>query len=153
MKKAILLLAIGFTAITANAQKMKEADVPAEVKTAFNKQFPGAKVEKWEKEDGNYEATFVMNKVEMSALMGTTGNIMETEAEIAVSALPKAVAEYCTKNCSGKKIKEASKITDAAGKIMYEAEVDDSDYVFDANGTFIKKVTEPKDEKDDDEKK
>ena len=34
----------------ASAQKMNEADVPASVKSAFAKKYPGAKVEKWEKE-------------------------------------------------------------------------------------------------------
>ena len=40
MKKSVLLIAIGFTTLTACAQKMKEADVPANVKAAFTKAYP-----------------------------------------------------------------------------------------------------------------
>jgi len=152
MKKTIFLLAIGFSVITANAQKLKEADVPAGVKATFTKLYPTAKVEKWEKEDVNYEAEFENNKVETSVLIGPTNNLLETETEIKVSELPKAVADYCTKNCAGKKIKEASKITDASGKVTYEAEVDEADYIFDSNGNFIKKEVEAKDEKGGDKK-
>jgi uncharacterized lipoprotein NlpE involved in copper resistance len=149
MKKTILLAAIAFTAITANAQKMKEADVPASVKAAFVKQYPAVKGAKWEMEDGKYEAGFDLNKVETSVLIESNGTIVETESEIAVSALPKAVADYCAKNCAGKKIKEASKITDAKGKVTFEAEVNEADYLFDSNGMFIKKSVEAPDAKDE----
>ena len=152
MKRVILLIAIGFTTLTMSAQKMKEADVPAPVKAAFTKQYPTIKDAKWEMEDGKFEAGFDLNKVETSVLIDATGNIVETESGISVSALPKAVSDYCAKNCAGKKIKEASKITDASGKVTYEAEVDEADYTFDSNGNFVKKEVEADDEKDGDKK-
>jgi hypothetical protein len=39
----------------------------------------------------------------------------------------------------GKKIKEASHITDAKGVISYEAEIDGVDYIFDADGKMLRK--------------
>ena len=138
MKKAILIIAIGFSAIVANAQKVKEADVPGEVKAAFTKQYPTTKAEKWEKENGNYEAEFDYNKSEMSVVIDPKGNIIETETEIKVSELSKAITDYCAKNYAGKKIKEASKIVDSKGAITYEAEIEKMDVLFDANGKFIK---------------
>ena len=138
MKKIFLLLAIGSTTLIANAQKMKEADVPAEVKTAFAKQYPSVSNAKWEKEDGKYEAAFELKKEELSVLIDDTGKILETESEIAVSALPKVISEYCAKNYSGKKIAEASKIVDFEGSVTYEAEINKMDVLFDANGKFIK---------------
>ena len=138
MKKIIVLIAIGFTTLTSFAQKMKEADVPATVKTAFTKQYPAIKDAKWEMEDGKYEAGFDLNKVETSVLLDATGNIIEIETEIAVSALPKTISDYCTKTYTGKTIKEASKIVDAKGVITYEAEINKMDVLFDANGKFIK---------------
>ena len=145
MKNLVLLLAIGFFTITANAQKMKDADVPATIKNSFVKMYPNAKVEKWEKEGNNYEAEFDNAKVETSVLIGPNGQLMETEIEVAVSSLPKTVSDYVTKNLAGKKIKEASKITTAAGVVTYEAEVDEADYIFDANGGFLKKEVEAAD--------
>ena len=138
MKKTILLLTIGFAAITANAQKLKEAEVPAEVKAAFTKQYPNTKAKGWEKEDGNYEVEFDSNKNEMTLVIDPKGSILETETEIKVSDLSKTITDYCAKNYAGKKIKEASKIVDAKGVITYEAAIEKTDVLFDANGKFIK---------------
>ena len=139
MKKTTLLLATVLSALFANAQKVKETEVPAPVKTSFEKQYPGIKVEKWEKEGTNFEAEFDLKKVETSSLFDANGTMLETETEIKVSELPKGVTDYVTKNLGGKKIKEASKIVDASSVTTYEAEVDGADYIFDTNGNFIKK--------------
>lgn len=152
MKKSILVLAMAFIAITVNAQKVKEADVPPVIKTSFSKLHPNAKVDKWEKEAVNYEAEFTENKVESSAEFGPNGQLIATETEINVSELPKGATEYCAKNMAGKKIKEASKIVAANGQVSYEAEVDEADYIFDSNGNFLEKKVD-KDDKDDDDKK
>lgn len=47
--------------------------------------------------------------------------------------------DYASTNLSGKKIKEAAKIASADGTLTYEAEIGDFDYIFDANGNFLKK--------------
>ena len=138
MKKTFLLLAIGFAAITATAQKVKEADAPAEVKAAFTKNYPNVKAKGWEKEDGNYEVEFESNKNEMTLVIDPKGNVVQTETEIKVSELSKTITDYCAKNYAGKKIKEASKIVDAKGIITFEAEIEKMDVLFDANGKFIK---------------
>ncbi len=138
MKKIFLLLVIGFAATTANAQKVKEAEVPAEVKAAFTKNYPNVKAKGWEKEDGNYEVEFDSNKNEMTLVIDPKGNVVQTETEIKVSELSKTITDYCAKNYAGKKIKEASKIVDAKGVVTYEAEIEKMDVLFDANGRFIK---------------
>ena len=140
MKKTILVSALGFLAITANAQKIKETDVPAPVKAIFVKQYPAAKAKSWEKEKANYEVAFDFNKAEMSLLIDATGSILETETEIKVTELSKPIADYCLKNYAGKSIKEASKIVDAKGVITYEAEINKTDVLFDVNGKFIKET-------------
>lgn len=134
----MLILAIGFAAITASAQKMKDADVPAIVKATFTKTYPNTKIGSWEKENGNYEAEFDLNKNEMSVLIGPNGQLMETETEIKVSELTKTITDYCAKNYPGKKITEASKIVDDKGVVTYEAEINKMDVLFDADGKFIK---------------
>jgi len=140
MKKAILILAIGFVAIAVNAQKIKESDVPASVKATFTKAYPSTKVKEWEKENGNFEAAFDFKKEKMSVLIDPAGNITETETKIEVSELSKNITDYCSKKYVGKKIKEASKIVDANGIITYEAEVQKLDMLFDVNGNFIKET-------------
>jgi hypothetical protein len=64
---------------------------------------------------------------------------MQKESEIGISALPQPIVNYVLQNMSGKKIKEASIITMADGTINYEAEVDETDYIFDASGNLISK--------------
>ncbi len=153
MKKSMFILALGFGVSCANAQKLKEADVPAAVKSTFTKQYSTAKVDKWDKEDANYEVSFEYNKVEMSLLMDASGKVLENEAEIETSELPKSVTDYVAKNYAGYKLDEAAKITDAAGVVTFEAEMkkgkEEFDAVFDSSGTFIKKVVEPTDKDKD----
>jgi len=151
MKNAIIIAALSLGFGSAFAQKVKEADVPVVVKESFAKKYPGIKAEKWEKEGVEYEAEFDMKKVETSASFDASGIFLQSEVEIKVADLPKAVFDYVTKNLAGEKIKEASKITDAKGTVMYEAEVGEADYIFDSNGSFLKKEVET--EKDDDDKK
>lgn len=146
MKKSIFFFVLGLIAFSANAQKMSKA--PLAVETSFTKLHPNAHVDKWEQEGNNWEAEFKENGVETSVEFGPNGQLIATEVEIKVTDLPKAIDTYCTTNMPGKKIKEASKITSASGTVTYEAEVDESDYLFDSNGSFLKKEVE----KDDDQK-
>ncbi len=150
MKNFMIILALSLLVGSAYAQKVKEANVPAEVKDAFKKKWPDAKVEKWEKEGQWYEAEYEAGKTEGSVALDVKGNVMETEKEIKPSELPKAVTDHVSKNMPGKKIKEASHITDVKGAVWYEAEVDDVDYIFDSEGKFVKKEEDK--EKDDDDK-
>lgn len=137
MKKTTFILALCLAAGCASAQKLKEADVPSAVKESFAKQYPAAKAESWEKEGANYEAELRLNKVETSVVFDASGKLLETETEIAISALPKAVLDHINKTMPGKKIKEAAKIVDSSGKVMYEAEIDKKDYLFEENGTPV----------------
>jgi hypothetical protein len=148
MKSLFTIVTLGLGLCLSNAQTVKETDVPAPVKEALKKQYPMAKLEKWEKEGLNYEAEFHLHKVETCAVYDNNGKFIESEIEIKVSELPKGVADYIEKNLVGKKIKESAKITDAAGKVSYEAEIDNIDYMFDSNGILIKKENEK--EKDGD---
>lgn len=134
------------------AQKIKEAEVPAQVRDAFKKLYPEAKVEEWEKEDAFYEAEFDNKKEETTVTFDILGNLIETEVEIKASELPASAQEFLTKNAKGKKIKEACRITDAAGKVTYEAEAGDTEYHFEDKGNFISKEQEKEGLKDDKDK-
>ena len=138
---ATIALCLGFT--IANAQDVKEAEVPENIKKGFATKYPGSKVDQWEKEETNYEAEFHLNKVESSAVFSADGKFKELEQEIKTAQLPKGALDYCTKNYAGYKLVEASKITDAAGKVTFEAEMEKGkehfDAIFDDKGNFIKK--------------
>jgi len=138
MKKSAILLGAMFAVSFANAQKVSDKDVPTAVKTTLQKNYPNAKEIKWEKENGNYEAEFEVEETDYSLLIDVSGNILETEIEIKVDALPANAKAYISKNYAGQKIKEATKITDNKGVVTYEAEIKGKDLIFDSNGNLIK---------------
>lgn len=140
MKKLAFLMVAGLITSFAIAQKLSEKDVPQPVKTAFQKSYPTAKEVKWDKEGSNYEASFDFNETDYSVLFDANGSIVETEAEIEISQLPKSVTEYVTTHYKGQKIKEAAKITDAKGVDTYEAEIKGMDLLFDSKGNFVKQL-------------
>lgn len=140
MKKLFVIAFICFTySLTASAQKLKDAEVPAAAKAAFQKQFPNTKAG-WEKEKENYEVNFKKDGKVMSSVIDKNGAILETETDIAVSALPSSVRTYVKDHYKGAKIKEAAEIIRGNGEKNFEAEVGGKDVLFDANGKFLKEA-------------
>ena len=132
---ASLVLGIGFV----SAQKITEAEVPAPVKTAFAKTYPAITKVQWDKEDGHYEAQFLLTRVQTTVAYDAGGTIVQTESGIALTELPKETTAYLAKNLAGKKVEFPTKITTAAGVISYEAVVSGFLYAFDSKGLFVKK--------------
>lgn len=152
MKKYMLtaMAVIGSTLLF--AQEIPAEKVPAEVKTAFQSKFPEAKKVEWEMEEGNYEAEFKMNGKEMSATFDAKGIWKETETEIKVKDLPKAVSTMLAGEFPGYKIDEACKVESAEHGSCYEVEIEKGDeemeVLLKADGTILKKEMS-KDEDDD----
>ena len=141
MKKKLLLgLVLVATGGSLKAQDLKAKDVPAIVKSALAKKYPAAKKVSWEKENGNYEANWGGKSGEDNSVQFTpSGTFVEIVKAIQVSDLPENIAPYVKRRYKGAKIREAGRVTNAAGKTMYEAEIRGADLIFDENGNFIKK--------------
>lgn len=137
MKKILLGLALILT-IAVIAQKAGSA--PDAAKAAFTKAYPNATKVKWEKEDGNYEVSFVLGGNELSAIYNVKGVLQESEQEMKVTELPAVIADYMKAHYKGVTVKGAAKITKADGSVNYEAAVKGKDVLFDANGKFLKEV-------------
>ena len=141
MKKillSILFLSGTLTSVVV-AQDLKSKDVPEAVKTAFAKKYPDAKKVSWEKEKGNYEANWGGKSGEDSSVTFTPSAIfVEIVVAIPAGQLPPGVAPYVSNHYKGAKIREAGKVTDAAGRHMYEAEINGKDLIFDEKGVFLK---------------
>lgn len=133
------IAALCLTTTSIMAQKVKSAEVPATVKAALMKKYPAAAAVTWEKEKGNFEANWGgKSKEDNSVVFTPDGTFVEQVVAIPVAELPVAVAAYAKAHYPGAKISEAGKVTDANGKISYEAEVKGKDLVFDENGNFVK---------------
>jgi len=141
MKNIILTATVVLALATGKimAQKVKNTDVPAAVKTALAKNYPKASGVSWEKEKGNFEANWGgRSKEDNSVVYTPEGKFVEMVVAIPVSSLPERVKSYVKQHYPGAKITEAGKVTDAGGKIGYEAEVNHKDLVFSEGGEFIK---------------
>lgn len=143
MKKIVGLTAILFAMISATFAQENEAKehikVPAIVKTALKQKYPEAKNVGWEKENGNYEANWGGKSGEDNSVQFTpSGTFIEIVKAIPVSELPQPVFAYVKQHYKGVKITEAGKVTNAQGKLSYEAEVKGRDVIFDKEGNFVK---------------
>ena len=140
MKKTFLFVLAGATlSLAACAQKLKESTVPVAVKQAFSSKFPGV-TGTWEKEGGDYEVNFKKDGKSMSQVINTQGTVTETETDIPVSELSEKIQTYLQQHYKGAKVKEAAKIEKSDGKILFEAEVNGKDVLFDAEGNFVKEA-------------
>lgn len=139
MKKLLTLTIVAMITSLSFAQKIQDKDLPTAVKSAFEKLYPNIKKVKWDKEEENYEAGFEIQDKDYSLLLDNQGNVVEIEIEVDIQSLPSGAKEYISKNFPKQKIKEASKITDNKGVVIYEVELKSGDVFFDKNGNFIKK--------------
>lgn len=137
MKKIIIVVVSMLLCVSA-----KSIQVPEAVKKAFSHKFPSAEKVKWEKENNEYEASFILDKREVSATYTTDAQLKETETEIAVAELPKSVLEAISKQYPNTKVREASKIIRADNSVAFEAEIKfkgkKTDLLFDENGNAVK---------------
>ena len=134
-----LILTIFISGTWANAQteKAKKQQPPVVVATAFQKAFPNARKVKWEKENQDYEASFLEGGKQVSVVYNDKGSLLETETGIEPSQLPSAAQQYIKLTCKGCVIKEAAKIQKTEGLIIYEAQLKGKDYLFNSEGKFL----------------
>lgn len=142
MKYILILLCIAAIQFNATAQKIAETAVPLAVKESVNKMYANPKVDKWEIEDGNYEASFIakgtVKAVSSSALFTADGKFLQFEYAITANEVPEAAKNYVATNFPGKTMSEMTKIKTVTGAVTYEIEVDEKDYIFDSNGNYLK---------------
>ena len=132
---------------TAEMEMTAEApNVPEHIRSAFATEHPNAEDVEWETEADKYEVEFEEGDKEMSIIYHADGSLYATETNLAVTALPEAVAKAAAEHGEAS---EASVLTLADGSMQYEVEIQHTEYLFDANGSLISKSVEEDDDKDD----
>lgn len=145
------LVALAAAAYSAAAQEKemegeKKVDCPAAVKAAVEKAYPEAKIVlcEEEKEEGKIEYAVEIEtkdgrKIELDVT--AEGKILATEEEIALSALPAAVAKAFQAKYPKAKPFEATRRTRAGGKVFYEVYFEigeeEKEATFAEDGTFV----------------
>jgi putative PepSY-like beta-lactamase-inhibitor len=147
MKSILILLGTVMLSTTAFAQKVSESKVPTAVLTNFKTKFPSAMKATWEMENMSlYEADFMMDGKKSSAKFEKSGKWKETETEIKIAELPKAVSQTIAKEFAGFKIEEAEKAETSKNGIVYEVKVKKGKETYDvmvaSSGKTLEKVTE-----------
>lgn len=153
MNKVILIGISLFFTLHLNAQALKEKEVPAAVTAQVSKLYPDASKISWEEEDGFYEASFKSNNTETSLILSHQGTLVKTEVEIDKAALPGGIISYVSMHHPGSSTMKAYKITDIKGRVQYEVEADDIDYLFDAKGVFLSQEDDDDINETDDDKR
>src|SRR6478672_370494 len=140
MKKILITAALLSTIFTTALFAQGKVNVPTVVKDAFTKKFPEATKVTWEKEKGNYEANWGGKSGEDNSVLYTPAGIfLEAGKAITMSQLPAPATSYLKTHYKGVPITEVTQVTDANGKVTYEAEVHGKDVMFDEQGKFLKK--------------
>ena len=150
MKKLIVLaLCVFLTGIwNVNGQaKSKKEEVPSAAKSAFEAKFPKAQKVKWGVEKpGEYEAEFMLNGVETSAVYDSKGQFIESEVEMKEANLPQTVKTAVAKDFASYKISSVAMTTDGKGVISYEMVAakgrEKLEISFDTTGKLLKKEAE-----------
>ncbi|MGX7666013.1 PepSY-like domain-containing protein [Flavobacterium pedocola] len=153
-KLILAVLALIISASSAFAQKIANDEVPAEVLKSFKLKFPSSTAKSWEMEgDAEYETDFDLKGKKHSATFDKSGKWLETETEIKISELPKAVSAAVTKDFAGFKIVEAEKAETSDHGTVYEVKVKKDKDVYDvrlsSDGKILKKETENNEEEND----
>jgi hypothetical protein len=151
MKTKFLLPAL-FFCLALSAQKIenkiKESDVPAVVKTAFEQKYPGAKVSWWELDNGKYEVDFDKTKGNhFTAVFSTDGKWLITGRKMKKKELPKTITDHIAKgefkDWKIAQIREAA-TPEYPKEIIVEIEKGDDDYMlyYDGEGKFLRSKKE-----------
>lgn len=100
---AILLFAGGL----ANAQDLNSADVPANLKNTFCKEYPKATDVEWEKELDHYKVEFEINRHDHEIWYNAAGSTIKKEQEIKEAELPQTIRAVIKSKYAGYRVYDA----------------------------------------------
>jgi hypothetical protein len=157
MKKASVLFccflipsAFFMFTVSANAQKITKKEVPSAVISAFENDYPNAKIKNFSKEErtGNtvYEIESVDGKTRRNIIYSTDGVTLDIEERIAPAKLPDSVKQAIDREYPESKVKSADRFIKVFQAIEYEVVIKQGkktlEVVFDEKGNVLK-TTKP----------
>jgi hypothetical protein len=109
--------------LSAFSQEITADKVPVPVRQTFNKQYPAAKMVKYEKENADYKVSFLQQGKQFIYTYNKAGYLLETDEEIATAAIPKAVTSTINKKFAGYTIMTVVKREAPDKGICYEMDL------------------------------
>ncbi len=107
---ALLVTALSLGLSAQDGQKVKDADLPAAIKTSFQSEFPNAGDVEWILKDGHYKVEFEINDVDNIAAFDASGKLIKKGVEIKENELPAAVTSALQSAHAGKGIDDVYKM-------------------------------------------
>lgn len=143
--KKIFLSVIGLVCVflSANAQVIREADVPSSVKSKMTQMFPDANAAVWKNDmPGFLSVDFVQAKTRKTATFTSSGGWVSTEVSIKPEEFPAAASTYVNANYPDGKMTQCVK-AETSTKKTYECRVKSKgtqyELVFDETGNLTMK--------------
>ncbi|MBK9765162.1 MAG: PepSY-like domain-containing protein [Flavobacteriales bacterium] len=131
-----------------SAQRLQPEQVPAPVKSAFDKAFSGAMDVEWDLKGTQYKVEFETGLffTDHEAWYDATGQMLRHEEEIGASDLPAAVTAGINSEFAGYSVDDTERIT-VGGVLSYVVELElkgqpDWKVAYDANGKQLQKQQE-----------
>ena len=119
-------------------QDQSAGDIPDTIRISFFQKYPGAKNVAWEKDNGNYKASWNGKSGESYAVYFTqTGCMVHRVKAIPLHLLPKSALKYLKKKFKDTVATENCEIVDSRGNLFYEVVSNNYDLLFDAKGNFL----------------
>jgi hypothetical protein len=138
-----------FTAASLSAAQIPADKVPAVVTQSYQAKFPGKRTVEWKlKTDGNYEAEFRWNGVDVAVKFSTAGKWLETETTIPAAQLTKEVTAAIARDFKGYKIIETQRLEDVDKRVLLEVHLENAKEVvkaqFEPGGKLVSRSAKPK---------
>lgn len=138
MKQLLTAGLLYFSLAAVQAQKLTDSEVPANIKDAFAKMYPGIKEASWNKVDTLYIAGFTDGNYKGAVSFTNDGKWTERETVVPVKSIPVSIQNYLAANYKNEKTAGAVKITKASGEIQYRVAAGNKQILFTKDGDLIK---------------
>jgi len=140
MKLIIFAMIFLFTSVSVFAQK---DSVPKNVKKSFSELFTKVENLKWSKQGSDFEANFTKEGEKISAVLDSSGNLIEMQSPMEIDLLPPTVPIHVEDKFKGYRIIKAYKIAKPKRDIFYKVVVSNGDVrrdlIFNYKGKYMDK--------------
>lgn len=140
MKSLKILAIMLFTTGFAKAQDLNSADVPVNLRDAFNKEYPKATAVEWEKEMDHYKVEFDLDRRDHEIWYSASGSIVKKEQEMKKTELPPSIRAVIQSKYAGYRVDDVEMVWKKKIK-TYEVELekgqDEKHIIFDAKAKVL----------------
>jgi hypothetical protein len=119
MRRIILATLLLTISLGVSAQKLRNSDIPQEVRLGLENTYSDYKLQGWYFETGQYVAEISIDEQIGRVFLTATGNWQFTIFNVAEQELPTLVANYFLNNYPGYRIKKSEYIEDFSGDNYY----------------------------------